>query len=68
MIESRGDYRNEVHLERVIGGRLYENQTTLRNLPVPTLKDTIDRFLPTALPLGECMLGIMTIFCHTVGT
>lgn len=52
MIESKGDYRSEVHLERVIGGRLYENQTTLRNLPIPTLKDTIDRFLPTALPLA----------------
>ena len=32
---------------------LYQHQSTLPRLPVPSLQDTIDRFLPTALPLCE---------------
>ena len=53
VVESRGDYREEAYLEQLIGGQLYENNNnkTLPNLPVPTLKRTLERFIPTALPL-----------------
>jgi hypothetical protein len=55
MIESNGDYRDEAFLEREdeIAGPLYRNQASLPRLPVPTLEDTIERFLPTALPLAR---------------
>ena len=53
MVESNGDYRNESFLEDYIGGPLYENQPTLPRLPVPSIQDTIARFLPTALPLAK---------------
>lgn len=55
VVESRGDYREEAYLEQLIGGQLYENNNnkTLPNLPVPTLKRTLERFIPTALPLCE---------------
>ncbi|KAG7346650.1 choline/carnitine o-acyltransferase [Nitzschia inconspicua] len=55
MVESKGDYRDEAFLERddEIGGPLYRNQATLPRLPVPEVKDTIRRFLPTALPLAK---------------
>jgi len=53
MIESRGDYREEAHLEDLIGGPLYSYQKTLPRLPIPSIEDTISRFLPTALPLAE---------------
>jgi hypothetical protein len=52
MVEATGDYRKERYLEEHIGGPLYENQSTLPKLPVPTVEDTIKRFLPTALPLA----------------
>lgn len=51
MVESNGDYREEAFLEEHIGGPLYENQKELPRLPVPTIEDTLARFLPTALPL-----------------
>jgi carnitine O-acetyltransferase len=53
VVESNGDYREEMHLEEHIGGPLYENQKSLPRLPIPTIKDIIERFLPTALPLAK---------------
>ena len=53
MIESHGDYREEVPVETHIGGFLYEKQSFLPRLPIPKLEDTIERFIPTALPLAK---------------
>jgi len=57
VIESYGDYRQEKELERTtFGGKdspLYEHQDSLPRLPVPTVEETLKRFLPTALPLAE---------------
>ena len=53
MIQSNGDYRTEAHLETLIGGPLYAHQRNLPRLPIPDLRDTIERFLPTALPLAQ---------------
>ena len=53
VVECHGDYREEAYLENIIGGQLYDNQKSLPNLPVPTLKQTIERFIPSALPLCE---------------
>jgi len=53
MVESKGDYRAESFLEDHIGGKLYSQQRTLPRLPIPEVKDTLDRFLPTALPLAK---------------
>ncbi|KAL7478282.1 hypothetical protein ACHAW6_004054 [Cyclotella cf. meneghiniana] len=52
MIESHGDYRAEAPLESHIGGVLYSKQHSLPRLPIPSLRETVDRFLPTALPLA----------------
>ena len=60
VLESRGDYQDDTILESRRGkdggvapaSLLYQNQSSLPLLPVPTLADTIDRFLPTALPLA----------------
>jgi len=53
MVESNGDYRAEAYLEDVIGGPLYSKQNSLPRLPIPQVQETMDRFLPTALPLAE---------------
>lgn len=53
MVESTGDYRQEAFLEEHIGGPLYEHQKHLPKLPIPTIEETLDRFLPTALPLAK---------------
>lgn len=53
MVQSDGDYRKEAFLEDYIGGALYENQKILPRLPIPTIEDTLKRFLPTALPLAR---------------
>lgn len=53
MLESNGDYRDEKHVEDRVGGPLYEHQSSLPKLPIPSVEETIDRFLPTALPLAE---------------
>ena len=53
MVESRGDYREEAHLEQLIHGPLYSSQGTLPRLPIPSINETISTFLPTALPLAE---------------
>ena len=53
MVESKGDYRDEAFLEKHIGGPLYECQESLPRLPIPSIADTLKRFLPTALPLAK---------------
>jgi carnitine O-acetyltransferase len=53
MIESNGDYRDEMFLEEYIGGPLYENQKRMRRLPIPSIHETLERLLPTALPLAK---------------
>jgi carnitine O-acetyltransferase len=53
MLESHGDYRAEAPLESHIGGPLYSQQASLPRLPIPSLKETMERFLPTALPLAK---------------
>jgi carnitine O-acetyltransferase len=53
MVESHGDYRDEKFLEEHIGGPLYENQMKLPRLPIPSIEETLERFLPTALPLAK---------------
>ena len=53
MVESNGNYCEEAYLERLIGGQLYEHNENLPRLPIPSLKETIERFIPTALPLCE---------------
>ena len=53
MLESHGDYRAEAPLESHIGGPLYSQQTSLPRLPIPSLKETVEKFLPTALPLAK---------------
>ena len=52
MIESKGDYREEAFLEDIIGGQLYEHQKSLPRLPIPSISETIETLLPTALPLA----------------
>ena len=53
MVESTGDYRQEAWLESHIGGPLYEHQPNLPRLPIPSVEQTLQRFLPTALPLCQ---------------
>ncbi len=53
IVESNGDYRNEMYLEDHVGGRLYENQKEMPHLPIPSISETIQRFLPTSLPLAR---------------
>ena len=54
VVDSHGDYRADaLLLERHIGGPLYEHQSKLPSLPVPTIEETLNRFLPSALPLAE---------------
>lgn len=53
VVESSGDYRAEAYLEDHIGGPLYSAQHSLPKLPLPSIKDSISKFLPTALPLAK---------------
>jgi hypothetical protein len=53
VVTSHGDYAEEAWLEDYIGGPLYAHQKELPRLPVPAIKDTLDRLLPTALPLAK---------------
>jgi carnitine O-acetyltransferase len=39
-------------LEDYIGGPLYQHQHSLPRLPVPTVQETLQKFVPTALPLA----------------
>lgn len=61
MVESKGDYRGEVHLEEFIGGPLYAKQKALPKLPIPTIENTIATFLPTALPLAQNEQEVMNL-------
>jgi carnitine O-acetyltransferase len=58
MVESDGNYLGETFLEL---GPLYARQDELKPLPVPSLKETIKRFLPTALPLAESEEEVATL-------
>ena len=40
-------------MEQYIGGPLYSSQNSLPNLPVPSISQSIDLFLPSALPLAR---------------
>ena len=51
-IECNGDYREEAFLEDPTKP-LYEFQKKMPKLPVPQVKDTLDRLVPTVLPLTE---------------
>lgn len=53
VIESNGDYTDEAFLEENIGGPLYSAQNELPHLPIPSIEETIAKFLPSALPLAE---------------
>ena len=53
IVESNGDYSAEAWLEEHIGGPLYAQQARRPRLPVPSLQQTVERFLPTALPLAR---------------
>jgi carnitine O-acetyltransferase len=55
MVESHGDYREEAWLEDLDHNKttIYQNQSSLPKLPVPSVEETLQRFLPTALPLAE---------------
>ena len=53
MIESTGDYRNEAHIETLVGNKLYEKQNALPSLPVPEIRKTLSMLMDTVLPLAE---------------
>ena len=53
VVETEGGYRNEMFLEKHIGGPLYENQENMRHLLVPSINNTVQRFVPTALSLAK---------------
>lgn len=53
VVISNGDYRDELFLEEHIGGPLYETQNDIDRFPVPSLEDTVERLIPTAIPLAE---------------
>lgn len=53
VVIANGDYREEAWLESHIGGPLYEHQASLPRLPVPQIAETLEKFLPTALPLAR---------------
>ena len=46
-------YRAEAWIESHVGGPLYQYQSSLPKLPVPSIENTLQRFLPTALPLAK---------------
>lgn len=52
-LECFGDYRQEEWLEKHIGGPLYAQQDCLPELTLPTVHETLERFLPSALPLAN---------------
>lgn len=52
-VTCNGDYREEAWLERHVGGPLYSGQMDLPRLPVCDVRETLDRFLPTAVPLSQ---------------
>ena len=52
LIVSHGDYRDEAFLEDP-SLPLYSMQQKLPRLPIPSLNDSVKRFLPSALPLAQ---------------
>ena len=50
--DCHGDYREEASWEDP-SKPLYQHQSSLPRLPVPKVEETLERFLPTALPLAE---------------
>ena len=40
-------------MEDDIGGQLYENEHRMPSFPVLSIRETLERFLPTAFPLAE---------------
>lgn len=63
LLSSRKIFRmNGVQLARnycsaAVPRKTFSNQEKLPPLPVPPLKDTIDKFLRTAVPVAESTLG-----------
>ena len=53
MVESNGDYRDELWIEDHVGGPLYQFTGRLPSLPVPEIPATLQRLIPTALPLAR---------------
>mmetsp|Transcript_45811 Transcript_45811/g.111705 ORF Transcript_45811/g.111705 Transcript_45811/m.111705 type:complete len:732 (+) Transcript_45811:417-2612(+) len=53
MMQSKGDYREEASVEQQVGGNLYKYQSSLPRLPIPAVSDTIEKLLPTILPLAR---------------
>ena len=53
MMESKGDYRDEASVEQQVGGNLYKYQSSLPRLPIPEVSDTVEKLLPTILPLAR---------------
>lgn len=53
LVQAHGDYREQAFLEEHIGGPLYSKQAELPRLPINSLEDTVQRVLPTALPLVQ---------------
>jgi carnitine O-acetyltransferase len=51
MVESNGEYREEMWIEDHVGGPLYQYQKTLPSLPVPEIPATMERLVPTVIPL-----------------
>eukprot|EP00592_Proboscia_alata_P015940 CAMPEP_0194397988 /NCGR_PEP_ID=MMETSP0174-20130528/125853_1 /TAXON_ID=216777 /ORGANISM="Proboscia alata, Strain PI-D3" /LENGTH=752 /DNA_ID=CAMNT_0039194233 /DNA_START=65 /DNA_END=2324 /DNA_ORIENTATION=+ len=52
-IDCTGDYTSEQFIETHTGGSLYSNQPRMPNLPVPSISETLEKLLPTALPLAR---------------
>ncbi|CAB9525485.1 Carnitine O-palmitoyltransferase 2, mitochondrial [Seminavis robusta] len=50
--DCHGDYRQEASWEDP-SKPLYQHQNSLPRLPIPKVEETLERFLPTALPLAE---------------
>ena len=54
ILECHGDYRSEARVVEDPSLPLYAHQFSLPPLPVPTLEETMQTFLPTALPFATC--------------
>lgn len=54
IVESKGNYKDELYLEKHLGGQLYSHQKDLPRLPIPSVSETLPKVLSTSLPLAEC--------------
>ncbi|GKY99518.1 hypothetical protein MPSEU_000906000 [Mayamaea pseudoterrestris] len=59
-IDCHGDYRDELHLENPCLP-LYSNQAKLPRLPIPSLEETAENFLQSALPLAKSKEQVDTL-------